>query len=181
MEGIYGVRAAKARQGVAKLSAKQELRARGLSAEAALPVVAKVLRTLKHTEDALPEPVTPQLHALCDVALALAAALVAKHAPDAPPPAKVPGNVALPNAFYRQATKPGARPTLRDAVNLHRPPKASGSLVAPNAPLHSSGVCGGAASGWQPPAACTGGGRGRGLSSRSLARAVACLYMRFKA
>lgn len=168
MKSIYEVRAFKAWQGVSKLSTKRKLRAYGLSAEAALPVVAKVLRTLKHTEDAMPEPFTPQLHALCDIGLALAAALVAKHAPDAPPPAKVPGNVALPNAFYRQAANPGARPTLRHAVNLQCTPKPSGSLMAPSArslmapspPLHCWGVCSGAASGWQPPAACTGGGRG---------------------
>ena len=43
-----------------------------LRAEAALPVIAKVLRTLKHTEDATPTPATAQLHALCDMALGLA-------------------------------------------------------------------------------------------------------------
>lgn len=79
-------------------------------AEAALPVVAKVLRTLKHTEDATPEPAAAHLHALCDMGLALAAALVAKHAPAAAPPGKVPGAVPLPSAFYRQTPNPGAGP-----------------------------------------------------------------------
>ena len=50
------------------------------------------------------------LHTLvqaCSMATMLAQALVAKHAPDAPPAGKVPGNVLLPNALYRQAHNPG--------------------------------------------------------------------------
>ncbi|KAK9820961.1 hypothetical protein WJX81_007677 [Elliptochloris bilobata] len=94
------------------------------SPEAVLPVVAKVLRTLKHTEDATPEPATAQLHVLCDMALALAQALVAKHAPDTPPPGKVPGVVPLPTAFYRQAPNPVR---LRDGSHL--PPGLETELV----------------------------------------------------
>jgi len=86
-------------------AASRGMREHNGGAEAALPVVTKVLRTLKHTEDATPAPVTPQLHALCDIALALAAALAAKHAPGALPPGRVPGDVPLPTAFYRQRPK----------------------------------------------------------------------------
>ncbi len=98
------------------------VRERGGGAEAALPVVTKVLRTLKHTEDATPAPATPQLHALCDIALALAAALAAKHAPGALPPGRVPGDVPLPTAFYRQRPKAdlGAPP-----ASAQRPGSAS--------------------------------------------------------
>ena len=89
-------------------------------AEAALPVVTKVLRTLKHTEDATPVPTTPQLHALCDIALALAAALAAKHAPGALPPGRVPGDVPLPTAFYQQ------RPKADLGAPQRRPPAPGG-------------------------------------------------------
>ncbi len=71
-----------------------------------LPVVQKILRTLKHTEDATLQDATPNVYILCDMALAMASALAKKQ-----PPAKGkgslsaaashPGSVPLPSSFYK--------------------------------------------------------------------------------
>ena len=37
-----------------------------------LPAIAKILRTLKHTQDITQDPQTANIHVLCDLALAIA-------------------------------------------------------------------------------------------------------------
>ena len=65
--------------------------------------ISKVLRTLKHTEDATAEPATANIYLLCNVGLALAAAIVERHSPGgADGVGKFPGNVPLPRSLFRQ-------------------------------------------------------------------------------
>ena len=68
-----------------------------------LPAISKVLRTLKHTEDATAEPATQNCHLLCDVGMALARAIVEQHSPaGAGQFDKFPGTVPLPRYLFRQ-------------------------------------------------------------------------------
>ena len=69
-------------------------------------MVQKILRTLKHTEDATSLDATANIYILCDMALAMASAIAKKQRPvkgkggslTAP---SHPGNVPLPASFYR--------------------------------------------------------------------------------
>ena len=73
-------------------------------AGATLPAIAKVLRVLKHTEDATAEPATQNCHLLCDMGMALARAIVAQHSPAGASSevGQFPGNVLLPRYLFRQ-------------------------------------------------------------------------------
>ena len=71
-----------------------------------LPVVQKILRTLKHTEDATGQDATPSLYILCDMALAMASALAKKQQPvkgkgSLSAATNHPGSVPLPSSFYK--------------------------------------------------------------------------------
>lgn len=71
-----------------------------------LPIVQKILRSLKHTEDATAEDVSPHVYILCDMALAVASAIAQNQQPSRakgkqPSPTAFPGNVPLPASFYR--------------------------------------------------------------------------------
>lgn len=73
-----------------------------------LPIVQKILRSLKHTEDATAESASPNIYMLCDMALAVASAVVksqqsskAKGKQPSSAATAVPGNVPLPASFYR--------------------------------------------------------------------------------
>ena len=71
-----------------------------------LPVVQKILRTLKHTEDATSQDASANMYILCDMALAMASAIANKQQPvkgKRVPSAAAghPGNVPLPASFYR--------------------------------------------------------------------------------
>ncbi|DBA83186.1 TPA: hypothetical protein ACH3X2_006702 [Trebouxia sp. C0005] len=71
-----------------------------------LPVVQKILRTLKHTEDATLQDATPNIYMLCDMALAMASALAKKQQPvkgkgSLLAAASHPGSVPLPSSFYK--------------------------------------------------------------------------------
>lgn len=71
-----------------------------------LPVVQKILRTLKHTEDVTSQDASANIYILCDMALAMASAIAKKQQPvkgKAAPSAAAshPGNVPLPTSFYR--------------------------------------------------------------------------------
>ena len=71
-----------------------------------LPVVQKILRTLKNTEDATGQDATPNLYILCDMALAMATALANKQQPakgkgSLSAAANYPGSVPLPSSFYK--------------------------------------------------------------------------------
>ncbi len=71
-----------------------------------LPVVQKILRTLKHTEDATLQDATPNIYMLCDMALAMASALAKKQQPvkgkgSLSAGATHPGSVPLPFSFYK--------------------------------------------------------------------------------
>ncbi|DBA74057.1 TPA: hypothetical protein ACH3X1_010871 [Trebouxia sp. C0004] len=71
-----------------------------------LPVVQKILRTLKHTEDATLQDATPNIYMLCDMALAMASALAKKQQPvkgkgSVSAAASHPGSVPLPSSFYK--------------------------------------------------------------------------------
>ena len=68
---------------------------------ATLPAISKVLRTLKATEDATAEPATLNMHMLCDMALAVAPAIVERYSPGTVIAGKFPGNVPLPKTFFR--------------------------------------------------------------------------------
>lgn len=70
-------------------------------AGATLPAISKVLRTLKATEDATAEPATLNMHLLCDMALAVAPAIVERHSPGTLITGKFPGHVPLPKLFFR--------------------------------------------------------------------------------
>ena len=66
----------------------------------------KILRSLKHTEDATTEEASPNIYTLCDMALAIAAAIArnqqsGKAKGKQPAAASCPGNVPLPSSFYR--------------------------------------------------------------------------------
>lgn len=63
----------------------------------------KILQYLKRTEDATPVPATPYIHTVCDLALALAPAVLQAYAPGAEAGGNFPGTVPLPSAFYRRA------------------------------------------------------------------------------
>ena len=119
-------------------------------AGASLPAISKVLRTLKHTEDATAEPATESMHVLCDAALALARALVEHRAPGASQGlARYPGNVPLPRYMFRQLDARllggGAAP-----VSFVPPSRTLPSLFAADRPAwlpaharpHSAGACG---------------------------------------
>lgn len=69
-------------------------------------MVQKILRTLKHTEDATSQDASANIYILCDMALAMACAIAKKQQPvkgkGAPSAAAShPGNVPLPASFYR--------------------------------------------------------------------------------
>jgi len=69
-------------------------------------VVQKILRTLKHTEDATLQDATPNIYMLCDMALAMASALAKKQQPvkgkgSLSAGASHPGSVPLPSSFYK--------------------------------------------------------------------------------
>ena len=69
-------------------------------------MVQKILRTLKHTEDATMQDATANVYMLCDMALAMAPAIAKKQQPvkgkGAPlAGANHPGNVPLPASFYK--------------------------------------------------------------------------------
>ena len=69
-------------------------------------MVQKILRTLKHTEDATTQDASANIYILCDMALAMASAIAKKQQPvkgKGVPPAAAshPGNVPLPASFYR--------------------------------------------------------------------------------
>ena len=71
-----------------------------------LPVVQKILRSLKHTEDATTEEASSNIYILCDMALAIASAIArnqqsSKAKGKQPAAASCPGNVPLPSSFYR--------------------------------------------------------------------------------
>lgn len=73
-----------------------------------LPIVQKILRSLKHTEDATAESASTNVYMLCDMALAVASAVVksqqsskAKGKQPSSASTAVPGNVPLPASFYR--------------------------------------------------------------------------------
>ena len=70
-------------------------------AGAMLPAIVKMLRTLKATEDATAEPATQSIYLLCDMALAIAAAIMDAHSPGATTVAKHPGSVVFPKGFFR--------------------------------------------------------------------------------
>lgn len=73
------------------------------AAGASLPAISKVLRTLKHTEDATAEPATEAMYLLCDAALVLARDIVDRRAPGASDRlARYPGHVPLPRYLFRQ-------------------------------------------------------------------------------
>lgn len=73
------------------------------AAGATLPAVSKVLRTLKHTEDATAEPLSDNMYLLCDMALVIARAIVNTHTPGAAESiGRFPGNVPLPRYMFRQ-------------------------------------------------------------------------------
>lgn len=72
-------------------------------AGATLPAITKVLRILKHTEDATAEPATQNCHLLCDVGTAIARAIVEQHCPwAAGSSGQFPGHVLLPRYLFRQ-------------------------------------------------------------------------------
>ena len=69
-------------------------------------MVQKILRTLKHTEDATLQDATPHIYMLCDMALAMASALAKKQQPvkgkgSLSAAASHPGSVPLPSSFYK--------------------------------------------------------------------------------
>lgn len=69
-------------------------------------MVQKILRTLKHTEDATLQDATPNIYMLCDMALAMASALAKKQQPvkgkgSLSAAASHPGSVPLPSSFYK--------------------------------------------------------------------------------
>ena len=69
-------------------------------------MVQKILRTLKHTEDATSQDASANMYILCDIALAMASAIANKQRPvkgKGVPSAAAshPGNVPLPASFYR--------------------------------------------------------------------------------
>ena len=69
-------------------------------------MVEKILRTLKHTEDATLQDATPNIYMLCDMALAMASALAKKQQPtkgkgSLSAAASHPGSVPLPSSFYK--------------------------------------------------------------------------------
>ena len=69
-------------------------------------MVQKILRTLKHTEDATLQDATPNIYMLCDMALAMASALAKKQQPvkgkgSLLAAASHPGSVPLPSSFYK--------------------------------------------------------------------------------
>lgn len=68
-------------------------------------MVQKILRSLKHTEDATTDEASNNVYVLCDVALVLAAAIAKSHQHKGrakqPSAAAFPGNVPLPASFYR--------------------------------------------------------------------------------
>lgn len=71
-----------------------------------LPVVQKILRTLKHTVDATLQDATPNIYMLCDMALAMTSALAKKQQPvkgkkSLSAAASHPGSVPLPSSFYK--------------------------------------------------------------------------------
>lgn len=69
-------------------------------------MVQKILRTLKHTEDATSQDATPNVYILCDMALVMASAIAKQQQPvkgkgALSAAASQPGNVPLPASFYR--------------------------------------------------------------------------------
>ena len=66
-----------------------------------LPAIVKMLRTLKATEDATAEPASQSIYLLCDMALAVAAAIMNVHSPGATAVGKYPGSVVFPKGFFR--------------------------------------------------------------------------------
>ena len=60
-----------------------------------------MLRNLKRTEDATPSPATSNVRVVCDLALALAPAVLSAYAPEAEAAGSFPGTVPLPSTFYR--------------------------------------------------------------------------------
>ena len=79
------------------------------AAGSSLPVIQKILRTLKHTEDATSQDATTNIYILCDIALAMANALAKKSEKQKPVKGKGsaaaavshPGSVPLPSSFYK--------------------------------------------------------------------------------
>ena len=72
-------------------------------------MIQKILRTLKHTEDATSQDATANIYILCDIALAMASALAKKSEKQKPAKGKGaaaaavshPGSVPLPSSFYK--------------------------------------------------------------------------------
>ncbi|BDA45205.1 Sister chromatid cohesion protein PDS5 homolog A [Coccomyxa sp. Obi] len=68
---------------------------------ATLPAIEKVLRTLKATEDATAEPATQNIYMLCDMAMAMAPAIVERHSPGDVVTGKFRCTLLLPKPFFR--------------------------------------------------------------------------------
>ena len=69
-------------------------------------MVQKILRTLKHTEDATSQDASANIYILCDMALAMASEIAKRQQPVKGKrvplaAASHPGNVPLPASFYR--------------------------------------------------------------------------------
>lgn len=75
------------------------------SAVMSYAMIVKLLRTIKNTEDASPDPLTEHVHLMCDISLVLAKSLI-KHVTreDQLTLPKVPGGVPLPQQFFKSVS-----------------------------------------------------------------------------
>ena len=65
-----------------------------------MPAIVKILRYLKRVDDTTANPLTHNVHTVCDLAIALAPAIVKAYVPNADAAKSFPGTVPLPSSLY---------------------------------------------------------------------------------